>query len=79
MGIYNITFHPLAKFPGPKLRGAFYFPKHVEALKGDSASGLKALHDKYGDTVRIAPNALSYNNAQGWRGIGFLLRLEFEE
>jgi len=29
---------------------------------------IKAIHDQYGHVVRIAPNALSFNTAQAWKG-----------
>ena len=66
--IYNITFHPLAKIPGPKIRGAFFFPSHWESCAGDSAANIKALHDKFGHVVRISPNQVSFSSTQAWRG-----------
>ncbi|PQE17493.1 cytochrome P450 protein [Rutstroemia sp. NJR-2017a WRK4] len=54
-GLYNITLHPLAKVPGPKLRGAFDFPRYWEIWTGDVATNCKELHDIYGSTVRLAP------------------------
>lgn len=71
--IYNLTLHPLAKFPGPWLRGAFYFPLYWEIWTGDLTTNSQFLHDKYGDTVRTSPSSLSYNNAQAWQGLYGLL------
>jgi hypothetical protein len=54
--IYNLYFHPLAKFPGPKLAAvsdlyyAIYWPA------GRWPFQLEELHKKYGDVVRYAPN-----------------------
>ncbi|KAF1998245.1 cytochrome P450 [Amniculicola lignicola CBS 123094] len=69
IAIYNVTFHPLAKFPGPILRGAFKFPFLWTMFKGDSVRETKDFHDKYGDVVRIAPDHLSFNTAQAWKDI----------
>lgn len=66
--IYNVTFHPLAKFPGKKIDGAFQFPWHWHQMRGNSASYIKSLHDEYGEVVRISPFRLSFNTSQAWRG-----------
>lgn len=66
--IYNITFHPLAKFPGPKLRAAFDFPFYWSSCTGDASAVTKALHDQFGHVVRVSPNQLSFSSAQAWRG-----------
>ncbi|MCJ1432335.1 hypothetical protein MMC27_001691 [Xylographa pallens] len=67
--IYNAYFHPLAKYPGPKLWAASSIPYFRGVLNGEESAYLKKLHDKYGATVRIRPNALSYNSAQAWKDI----------
>ena len=72
IALYNITFHPLAKIPGPKLRGAFAFEHYWEIWTGDMMSNSKVLHDRYGDTVRVAPSIVSFNNAEAWQGIAYL-------
>ncbi|KAF7888170.1 uncharacterized protein EAF02_002711 [Botrytis sinoallii] len=69
VGLYNITFHPLAKIPGPKLRGAFYFPTYWEIWTGDGVANVKKLHDLYGNTVRISPATVSFNNPEAWQEI----------
>ena len=66
--IYNITFHPLAKYPGPKLDGAIDFPWHWRQTRGYQPFYMKKLHEKYGNIVRVAPNQLSYITSQAWRG-----------
>ncbi|CAG8950203.1 hypothetical protein HYFRA_00008440 [Hymenoscyphus fraxineus] len=63
VALYNITLHPLAKVPGPKLRAAFEFVKHYEAWNGIDIYSIKKLHDQYGPTVRISPDTVSFNNA----------------
>ncbi|KAG4443210.1 hypothetical protein IFR05_001352 [Cadophora sp. M221] len=67
--LYNLTFHPLAKFPGPKLDGAFDFPRYWHMYKGNSAARFSSLHDQYGKVVRVAPNRLSFNSAQAFTDI----------
>ena len=31
----------------------------------------KAIHDKYGDVVRVAPDTLSFTTSQAWQGKNF--------
>ncbi len=54
--IYNVFFHPLACFPGP--RGAActrWWLAYMELFRGVSLSTLRAdLHRKYGTTLHIA-------------------------
>jgi hypothetical protein len=59
--IYNIYFHPLAKFPGPTLWAAFRFPYLYSMLQGVVPYRIKALHDQHGPVVRISPNECSYS------------------
>ncbi|OQE24211.1 hypothetical protein PENFLA_c010G02605 [Penicillium flavigenum] len=56
--IYRITFHPLAKFPGPFLcRISYIYQIYSEAyLNGRMLERLPDLHKKYGPIVRINPN-----------------------
>jgi cytochrome P450 len=60
--IYNVFFHPLSRFPGP--RGAActrWWLAYMELGRGVSLSTLRAeLHQKYGDIIRIAPNELHF-------------------
>ncbi|KAG8159072.1 hypothetical protein KVR01_010733 [Diaporthe batatas] len=49
--VYRLTFHPLAKYPGPKLY---------------AATNLVDLHRKYGPIVRVAPNHLAVDGSIGW-------------
>ncbi|MCJ1282685.1 hypothetical protein MMC26_002010 [Xylographa opegraphella] len=67
--IYNVYFHPLAKYPGPKLWAASSIPYFRGVLNGEESAYMKKLHDQYGPSVRIRPNALSYNSAQAWKDI----------
>ncbi|KAF5610197.1 isotrichodermin C-15 hydroxylase (cytochrome P-450 monooxygenase CYP65A1) [Fusarium subglutinans] len=57
--IYRLFFHPLAKFPGPKLAAVSDpFPKYE--LIGRNSQG---------DVVRIAPNELSFATVQAYQDI----------
>ncbi|QSZ32535.1 hypothetical protein DSL72_002113 [Monilinia vaccinii-corymbosi] len=67
--IYNLYFHPLKSFTGPKLWVACRVPMTYYKLKGDLPYKLKELHDKYGDVVRIAPNYLDYSSSAAWEDI----------
>jgi hypothetical protein len=54
---------------GPVLRAAFQLPDLVSLLRGTAYKDTKALHDRYGSVVRLAPNTLSYNSSQAWKGL----------
>ncbi|KAG9230932.1 cytochrome P450 monooxygenase-like protein, partial [Amylocarpus encephaloides] len=69
VAIHNIYFHPLSKFPGPACRAAFHLPGIWEMWSGWSVQNIYALHEKYGNVVRIAPDALSFNTAPAWKDI----------
>ncbi|KAH7071327.1 cytochrome P450 monooxygenase-like protein [Paraphoma chrysanthemicola] len=66
---YHLLFHPLARFPRPKLRGAFHLPEQIEVWKGDLVHNHHALHEKYGDIVRISPDALSVISPEAWKDV----------
>lgn len=67
--IYNLYFHPLAKFPGPRINAASPLPGIIALLKGRLPLDNKKLHDKYGSVVRVSPNELAFNSVQAWEDI----------
>ncbi len=67
--VYNIYWHPLAQFPGPKLHVATFVPFYWATWLGREPMSSKSIHDKYGPVVRINPNALSFVTAQSWKDI----------
>ncbi|KAE9366697.1 cytochrome P450 [Stipitochalara longipes BDJ] len=68
-GIYNIYFHPLAKFPGPKFAAISNIFYARTVVTGASVKTMAALHEKYGEVVRWAPNELSFSSAAAWKDI----------
>ncbi|KAF9476613.1 cytochrome P450 [Pholiota conissans] len=52
-------YHPLAKYPGPKIMKITKLWGTWIAYKGKTHEYLKKLHDQYGPTIRIGPNELS--------------------
>ncbi|KAK4941421.1 hypothetical protein LTR10_018690 [Elasticomyces elasticus] len=67
--VYRLYFHPLAKFPGPKLNAISPLPGIYSLLRGRLPLDNKILHDKYGPVVRVSPNELAFNSAQAWEDI----------
>lgn len=67
--IYNIYFHPLSKFPGPKRAAVSYAWLMRVLTSGTSPQTHKEIHDKYGPVVRISPNQLSFCSASSWKDI----------
>lgn len=67
--IYNIYFHPLRHYPGPWYRAASRLPYTFSIFQGNATRRVAALHERYGDVVRIAPDTLSYTTAEAWPGI----------
>ena len=67
--IYNLYFHPLRNFPGPKLAAATPIPFAWYLLNGRMVAWHKAMHAKYGIVVRNHPEELSFIGASGWKDI----------
>ncbi|KAF9884303.1 hypothetical protein FE257_001881 [Aspergillus nanangensis] len=67
--IYRLFFHPLARFPGPKLNAVSALPGIIALLKGRLPLENKILHDQYGPVVRVSPNELAFNSAQAWEDV----------
>ncbi|PSN66721.1 cytochrome P450 [Corynespora cassiicola Philippines] len=67
--IYRVYFHPLTRFPGPKLAAATRIPQLYSILIGSSHDRLCKLHQQYGDVVRVSPDEISFIGPQAWRDI----------
>jgi hypothetical protein len=66
---YYITFHPLAKVPGPKLCGVTRIPYWVACITGTDVFWLHKLHQKYGPIVRFGPWDVSFTAAEAWKPV----------
>lgn len=67
--IYNVYFHPLSSYPGPKIAAATPFWWVWHSIQGDLSFHILALHEKYGEIVRVAPDELNFTNPQAWKDI----------
>jgi cytochrome P450 len=67
--VYNLFFHPLRSYPGPKLWAVTRLPWYWTNLHGRLIGDIRALHEKYGPVVRIAPDELSYTSSSAWKKI----------
>ncbi|GME33397.1 Short-chain dehydrogenase/reductase SDR, partial [Neofusicoccum parvum] len=67
--IYHVFIHPLRRFPGPPLAAATKGVWLFHRIRGTQAPWITELHRKYGDVVRVAPDHLSYINAEAWKDI----------
>ncbi|PNP56001.1 hypothetical protein THARTR1_03938 [Trichoderma harzianum] len=67
--IYNLYFHPLRRFPGPKLAAISRFPYSHLLISGKGHRDVLDLHLKYGPIVRIAPGFLSFSHPDAMNDI----------
>ncbi|KAH6887527.1 cytochrome P450 [Thelonectria olida] len=58
--IYNLYFHPLSKYPGPKLASVSNLWYVKAWMSGRYPFTIQQAHHKYGDVIRISPNELSF-------------------
>jgi len=62
--VYGCFFHPLSKFPGPRVAAFTNLWKTYQVAAGDFEGVLLRLHQKHGKIVRIGPNHLDISDAQ---------------
>ncbi|KAL2067540.1 hypothetical protein VTL71DRAFT_1965 [Oculimacula yallundae] len=67
--IYRLTFHPLAKYPGPFLAKITDWYSVYHAWKGDRHLEFWRCHETYGPVVRFGPNSLSINTNSALKAI----------
>lgn len=67
--VYNIYFHPLSQYPGPRLAAATRLWYCFYLTRGTLVYAVSDAHRKYGDVVRTAPNELSYADPKAWNDI----------
>ena len=58
--ILDVYWHPLSRFPGPRLYAGSRLPYVFFALTGRLAVQHHKIYKKYGPIVRTAPNGLSF-------------------
>ena len=67
--VYATTFSPLAKVPGPLARKFSYLPCVIKSLRGRESHAVRDLHRKYGPTVRVNPEMVSFAGPTAWKEI----------
>jgi cytochrome P450 len=67
--VYNTGFHPLARFPGPKLWTSTRLAYVLSLWCGHLARDVRQLYLKYGDIVRIAPDEISIAKPDAWHEV----------
>ncbi|KAI9663511.1 MAG: hypothetical protein M1831_002520 [Alyxoria varia] len=67
----NVYFHPLSKYPGPKIAAAtrLYHAFIEWVLAASFQDTLQSLHAKYGNVVRVGPNELHFSDPQAYQDI----------
>ncbi|KAM0123417.1 hypothetical protein ACHAO1_011300 [Botrytis cinerea] len=64
-----LYYHSLSRIPGPTLWIAFPIFRYISLIQGKQDIVIRALHQKYGEVVRLAPNEVTFITAQAWRDI----------
>ncbi|CAO2653514.1 Nn.00g029250.m01.CDS01 [Neocucurbitaria sp. VM-36] len=68
--IYLLFFHPLSKYPGPKLWAITRWCISRAIISGKSHDIILDMHKKYGPIVRVAPDELAFQSVSAWNDIG---------
>lgn len=67
--LYNLFFHPLRRYPGPKLAAASGLYYAWMIVTGRPHERIAALHARYGPVVRISTTQLSFTDPSSWKDI----------
>ncbi|KAF6804801.1 cytochrome p450 [Colletotrichum sojae] len=67
--VYNIYFHPLSGFPGPKINAVTRLPLTRMITSGHAHKTLKQLHDRYGPVVRLGPDTIDFADPRAFKDL----------
>ncbi|KAI0434881.1 cytochrome P450 [Xylaria sp. FL1042] len=67
--IYDLKFHPLSKYPGPKIAAVSNIWWALNSISGRYPWAIEEALKRYGDVVRIAPNELVFITPQAAKDI----------
>jgi hypothetical protein len=67
--VCGIYFHPLSRYPGPRLAAASSFPALYWTFRGQLHEWTARQHAKYGPVVRLRPGELSFIDSAAWKDI----------
>ncbi|PYH76607.1 cytochrome P450 monooxygenase [Aspergillus uvarum CBS 121591] len=67
--VYLLKFHPLAKYPGPRLAAVTRLVHSYHLLSGTVVRFAHQAHEKYGPVVRIAPDEILFTSSKAWEAI----------
>ncbi|KAK1997731.1 cytochrome P450 [Colletotrichum falcatum] len=67
--VYNVYFHPLRDYPGPKLFAATRISFSRMITNGKSHQKLLELHKKYGPVVRIGPETIDWADPRAFKDL----------
>ncbi|KAH6679214.1 cytochrome P450 [Halenospora varia] len=66
---YRLRWHPLSKYPGPKLWAISQVPFVLNMTQGRYPHRIREFHRKYGPIIRLGPNELSFAQSDAWSEI----------
>ncbi|KAK2033467.1 cytochrome P450 [Colletotrichum zoysiae] len=67
--VYNIYFHPLCSYPGPKLYAATRLAHSRTVLSGKAHKIITELHKQYGPVVRLGPNTIGWADPRAFKDL----------
>jgi cytochrome P450 len=67
--VYNLWFHPLGKYPGPKLAAITPLWFGHKLMRGTAPVEVLKQHERYGPVLRIGPNELTFVEPAAWKDI----------
>ncbi|PMD43871.1 benzoate 4-monooxygenase cytochrome P450 [Hyaloscypha variabilis F] len=69
VAVYNLYFHPLAKYPGPLLARISPWVNFYHATTGKRPFWIWQCHQVYGETFRYHPNGVFINSPTAFRDV----------
>ncbi|KAJ0160184.1 Isotrichodermin C-15 hydroxylase, partial [Colletotrichum tanaceti] len=67
--VYNVYFHPLRRYPGPKAYAATRIPLTRMLTSGKAHKTIAELHAQYGPVVRLGPDMIEWADPRAFKDL----------